>query len=543
MKSLPRLAAMGVAGVVGVVATLAGGCAGGRVEPCPRAPVAEAKGPADAGVGAEAAAPRASYAALFDALAPRIEKHHVFADGRRAFWDAQKAALRRELAEATSREEALVALRHLQLALGDRHCNLGSPTDLKPRRLKLGLETHAVRGEHGPIVRVSEVSDPGLEKTLSVGDEIVAVDGVSMADYVARHPFESNALNPEAALNETANSAVNQLLPWSTVKEGDKRTLRIRHEGKLTEHELTFRRPFRYAKKSEALEIDDSPDMAKISCTQEKRPPYAGYRVAAIGANVCVYRPTNPRAGEPPIVRFLSFMYDINHGDDDATLRTIRSDHDMLKVNLTKDARVILDLHENHGGMNPFVFLSWFAKGPWGHERVHVNVSSAFTEDETRSFLWGNDELVAEYQKSLAEGKSELSYSFLCKGKDCDRKGPRPAELVTTKPVAVLTGQECTSSCDAFSAIWGAFHLGPVVGKQPMHGFTTVRHASPLVGPDNRDMGRFTIALSWEGFEGKGSLEGRPIALDWEAPEAFETRETWVDDAIQRARKLLAEKR
>lgn len=55
-----------------------------------------------------------------------------------------------------------------------------------------------------------------------------------------------------------------------------------------------------------------------------------------------------------------------------------------------------------------------------------------------------------------------------------------------------------------------------------------------------RDLGRFSIALSWEGFAGKPPLEGAPISLDWEAPETFETRKTWLDDAVTEATRRLA---
>jgi hypothetical protein len=50
---------------------------------------------------------------------------------------------------------------------------------------------------------------------------------------------------------------------------------------------------------------------------------------------------------------------------------------------------------------------------------------------------------------------------------------------------------------------------------------------------------RFSLALSWEGFAGKGSLEGKPIALDWEAPDTFEARESWVDASVTEAARLL----
>jgi hypothetical protein len=103
---------------------------------------------------------------------------------------------------------------------------------------------------------------------------------------------------------------------------------------------------------------------------------------------------------------------------------------------------------------------------------------------------------------------------------------------VTEAPVGVVTGPECTSSCDAFSVIWSEAGMGPIVGKQPMHGFTTVRHEFPMRGPDGRSLGQFRVALSFEGFPGKPPLEGAPIRLDWQAPETFATRTSWLDASV-----------
>lgn len=486
------------------------------------------------------AAPSPSYARTFDDLATLIETHHVFAAGRRVVWDTHKAALRRELAAADTREAALAALRHIQHALGDRHCGLHPPTDANPYSLALGLEVHAAQVSGHPVVRVSAVKDPALASRIAVGDTLLAIDGVATETWLAEPPFETNALNPVAALQETAEAAVHVVVPWTTVRENDTRTIRFAHDGTTTDAALVFRRPHRYEQREGRLEIDDAPDIAKIGCTQTEPVPYAGYALELVGNHVCVYRPTAAAAKRPPIVRFLSFNYDFQSGDEDAALRAIRVDHDLLARSLAKDDGVVLDLHENQGGFSPFIFMSWFARAPWGHELVHVRVSSAFSEEVVRRFLWGDDALVARYVAAQNARESELTYPFLCKSASCDRVGPRPSELVTTRPVAVITGSQCTSSCDAFSSMWGSFGLGPIVGKQPMHGFTSVRHTVPVVAPDGRDLGRFTIALSWEGFAGKPPLEGAPIALDWEAPETFETRKSWLDDAVNEATRRLA---
>ncbi len=492
-----------------------------------------------------------SYLPLFTSLVATIDAHHQFAEGRRPFWEAQKPVLQKEFVAAATRDDAIIALQHLQNALGDRHCRLSSPNDLRPKRFSIGLDLVAVAGSGPSDVRayVAAIEDRSLKTRISVGDEVVAIEGASIAAFLAQHPFASNALNPDASRNEALREATHQTAPWTRTKEGDTRTLRIVHSGVSGEHTLRFQRPQTFETPGETFDVDDEPPMAKISCDQEKTGAYKGYAVATVGANLCVYRPIARDSKRPVIVRFLSFMYDINHGDTDAVLRTIKVDHDLLATALKGDDRVIVDLHENHGGYNPFLFLSWFAKKPWGHERVSVHVSKAFSEDETRTFLWGNQRLVDRYQKAAAANQETLEYPFLCAREDapghdhaCDHAPPRPAERVTEAPVAVITGQECTSSCDAFSALWGTFDEGPIVGKQPMHGFTTVRHTFPLVGPDNRDLGRFSIALSSEAFAGHAALEGQPIHLDWTAPEAppvEEGHDAWVDDAVAEAERRL----
>lgn len=119
-------------------------------------------------------------------------------------------------------------------------------------------------------------------------------------------------------------------------------------------------------------------------------------------------------------------------------------------------------------------------------------------------------------------------------------RAPSPPAPREASAPGFLEVFECTSSCDAISAMWSTFHLGPIVGKQPMHGFTSVRRSIPVTAPDRRDMGKFSVALSWEGFVGQPALEGRPIALDWEAPESFETRKTCIDEAVAEATRRLA---
>lgn len=507
------------------------------------------KGPRPAGLATSGASTKPSegpdvlrgkgaYLPLFDALVAKVRRYHVFAEGQGAAFERSLDRLRSEAATAETEAEAMVALTHLQKALGDRHCNLSPPSDVRPSRLGLGLALHTEREASGRVrVRVEEVKDPALEAKVRVGDELVTVDGSPVEAWLTEHPFETNALNPDARLSETAHAIVMQIAPWTTVKEGDTRKLVFANAGELT---LPFRRPFRYEREESLPGIDDSPAMSSIGCTQDGKVPYAGYELASLGVNYCTYRPKaeNRAAQGTRIVRFVSFMYPAR--DSSAQLRWVRVDHDGLVRDLAGAKRVVLDVHENHGGNNPFVFLSWFAKRPWQHELVTVRVSADFAEDEARQFLYGDGPLTKRYLEAAKRGDGWLTYPFLCTGEGCEGlRGPRPAERVTEAPVGLVTGPECTSSCDALSVIWAEYGMGPIVGKQPMHGFTSVRHEFPMRGPDGRVLGLFRLALSHEGFKGKPPLEGAPIRLDWQAPETFATRESWLDASVAEVDKRL----
>ncbi|NUP12839.1 MAG: hypothetical protein HOW73_42920 [Polyangiaceae bacterium] len=536
--------------ILGASLSLAGsGCSQARRQ-SPSAPTRS--GPAPVGAApAKADAPAkpkdgvpATYLELFDDLVAKVEKHHVFAEAKKPRWPGDKARLRKVFEGVKTREDALVALAQLQAALGDRHCYLSPPTDLRPTRLALGIELFAETSGADTIVRVADILDPDLANNaveISIGDEIVAVDGQSVEDWLAANPFASNSLNDRVALSERADTIVAARLPWTRVQKGDKRTLRLRRNGQEHDVSLTFVHPSKWEDATE-INFDHSPAMSTIGCRADKHPLYSSFELSAVGTNLCVYRPTTGKR-DTRLVRYLSFRYPYNGASDD--VRAAKADHDLLARELEKARAVVLDLHENRGGNNPFVFLSWFAKKAWDHQQVHVTVSRDFPEDDVRQFLFGDPTMIERYQTAAAAGKTVESWPFLCPkdGKlatdgTCEARGPRPSEQVTKAPVAVVTGPDCTSSCDSFVADWSAFEMGPLVGQQPAHGFTTVRHSYALVAPDGRDLGRFRIALSWEAYPRHGApLEGAPVKLDWETPATFETRDTWIDEAVKEARR------
>ncbi len=489
-----------------------------------------------------------AYLALFDNLVAKIEAHHVFADKPKARWPDAKKALRAEFETVRTRAEAFVALDHLEAALGDRHCYMTPPSDLRQMRLSLGITVFPEETGGEPTVYVDDLLDPAIagnsELDIQSGDRIVAIDGVSLGDYLTAHPFESNSLNPAMARAETVGTIASAHLPYSLVKKGDVRTLRLRRGDKEHDAKLAFVHPSKWEDAGEQS-FDDAPAMASVGCRHDRSPLYDDFELSAVGTNLCVYKPTKGKR-DTRLVRFISFDY--ARGEPSDGLRAARADHDLLLRELAGAKAVVLDVHENHGGNNPFVFLSWFIGKPWDHQQIHTKPSTDFNEDELRQDFFGSTERVRLYRDAATRGVTDLSWPFEClddagkpvQGGTCESKGPRPKERVTEAPVAMVTGFECTSSCDSIASEWAAFHMGPIVGQQPAHGFTTVRHAYSLVGPDGRDLGQFRISLSWEEFPRDGKpLEGREIALDWEAPASFAEHKHWVAASVDKARGLV----
>lgn len=502
-----------------------------------------------AGVGGERIPE--NYIPLFERLVSLVEKHHVFAENQMVRWVVDKSRLYEEFARAGSREDALVAVFHLQNSLRDRHCSLQPPGDLHQDEIGLGISLFVeVTGER-TLVRVDKILDSGLaeapDRAVAEGDLVIAVDGKPVEAWLLEHDLDSNSLNDATRRSEQANAIVSVMLPWSRVKHGDTRTLTLRREGTQWDQKFTFADSSRWGR-SPSLTLDDAPSMASVSCRSEPGQVYPGFTLSSVGLNVCVYHPVEETAHNKKglrLVRFLSFRYELRSASDG--LRAARADHALLSRELADADAVILDLHENRGGNNPFVFLGWFADKPWDHQQIHMRVSSEFSEQEVRRFLWDDPKLVDAYKSAVGGGLSEIDWPFLCRrdGEEvlsgtCRAQGPYPSERVTEAPVAVISGPDCTSSCDSLVASWSAFSMGPVVGLQPAHGFTTARHSFPIADANGTDLGQFSIALSWEAFPGLNvPLEGAAIRLDWEAPLTFETRDSWVDLSIEEATRRL----
>jgi hypothetical protein len=490
------------------------------------------------------------YAAIFDAVVAKVEKHHAFAPGVRDTWNADKPELRLQFVQAKTDEQATTALFHLQNALRDAHCYVTWPEhEVLPA--SLGLRVFAQPRASSVFesqVLISKIDNPMLtqgDDALAIGDEIIAVDGVAVADWMRANRWngDSNTLNAISWGQGLADSIVSGSDVTSNTQHGDDRKLTMKRGSRTWDRTLSFAAPIEDLAETIAFVFDEPTSVGDITCRGESQSPYADFELTAVGVNLCIYKPKKSAKAidsRARLVRFFLFMY---RGEEGDSSRYLRVDHDTLKRELTLASAVVLDVHENPGGVNPYIFMGWFAGKPWHHRTEHFQISAGLTDAELMTATNHNTVAIERYKQLLAAGKSEMVGPFICNhnGKKqltgiCPPQGPLPTQLVTQAPVAVIVGPQCASSCDSLAEEWSSSKLGPVLGLQPQRGFTSVRHAFPVKRADGSQLGVLRVALTWaEGSATQRSIEGVPMKLDWEAPYTFATRSTWIDAAVSEA--------
>ena len=171
------------------------------------------------------------------------------------------------------------------------------------------------------IVRVNEIQHKALPsesgKGIAEGDEIVAVDGRPTEPWLAAHPYESNSQNGIVARAEQARAIVVERLPWSSVRLGDARTLRVRRADSEWDLNLTFQRPT--WEDDDEVSFDTAPSMKAVGCRAGETCHLREFKLAAVGTNVCVYKPIGGRTSvrkDTRLVRFVSFSYHLGESSD-----------------------------------------------------------------------------------------------------------------------------------------------------------------------------------------------------------------------------------
>jgi hypothetical protein len=149
-------------------------------------------------------------------------------------------------------------------------------------------------------------------------------------------------------------------------------------------------------------------------------------------------------------------------------------------------------------------------------------------QEELVQAFFGSTSEADAYRAAQKEGKSWLEAHFL---REPAVLAPNPADQVTTRPVALLVGPRCASSCDDLATAFASDGLGPVVGRQTAHILTTTRLPLPVVDEEGSSLGTLQVALSYSTRgEDPRSVEGAPLKLTKTLPRRFAERAN--DDAL-----------
>jgi hypothetical protein len=478
--------------------------------------------------------------AVFERMVAMVRRYHLFAPqtaknlGKE--WEQDLPRLRAEFAAVRDEAALSLALWHFGNSLHDVHCQFRAKE--RGERIKLGFRAGVEKQGAGHQFYVERVQDQALRGQLEEGDVVVAIDGVPAAKLLDEHDVVSNMNSKDNIAFDVAGWLTSRRISTTHVRAGATSSWTVRARNGGPERTLSI------AWKKSSSSDDDSDfaiDYASKDCVNSDGKDYGnGYTLAARGYRVCIYTSKEPKYRDYPIVRQASFRYDeILHG--------VLADHALLERTFAaaKPKGVVLDMQENHGGINPNLFIEWWTDKPYDDTETHMLLDEKLLKDEQGAphISSVNDAIKAWYGEALRSRRPEQRVSagrpFMCKPDTCTWDNHYvPKHRVTKAPVALVLGPGCGSSCDALAWHFDKDDLGPIVGRAGMAGLTTHRARFDIAAAEGRPvLGQIDFAISYDTLAGREeSIEAVPVKLDVPIDRTFENHRRFdallVDGAI-----------
>ena len=473
---------------------------------------------------------------LFNDLVSKIDEFHIFSERTQQNlnfkWSDGKEEYKRWFAEASNREELLWAIMKLQNSLHDKHCDgrryYYQYSDTSPL-FYLGFKVEVER-HNGEFRYYVSDETKGVKK----GDIVQKIDGMEVREYINRFWHLSPSNSFEHIYKDLAYYVTHRINNINEFRKKDFSTMvfQPRNGGK------SYPVKFEWKKKEEKRRGgNDIIEYYSDKCHDLPEIDYGSYKLDFFGNNYCVYTSSAKERKEYPIVRFFSFNYDDTN--------FIRTDYIALKkwIDSKKLNGIIFDLRENHGGNNPNFFLDWFTDRPYVDNFVKMKIHDYLAEPNVlrQSMLWGPqiDWYMKEWRQKKNTSKRYTSMRpFFCNQGDCywDNKY-QPRNILTKKPMAMITGPGCVSSCDAVVYRLSEDKILPIIGERSSAAYTSHRLSIPVLNPaDKKEISQFIYAVSTD-HDGntKKPIEGYAPPLYEEVYKNFENNDYYDELLVGKA--------
>ena len=517
---------------VAFLALFMGGCVHGSSAPVAPAGVVAAPGDVfpDEAVRLE----------LFAFLVDAIREYHVFNAPPHtpdAEWEAHLPGIEAEFREAEDLLSLNIALHHLGNSLRNPHCFFsagGVLEDLPSMTLTSGFRLKAEVFDGSPRLYLGSIEDESLG--VAPGDVLVAIDGTE--NPLVTHSLDSHQNYSYGLARDVARHLSSTRTSQSTYQldETTRWTFAPREGGERVEIETRWKESEREPGPSDFSELEYEGDACGTLSDRHYGP---GYRRTAAGMNYCLYASDHPDFKAYPVVRYFSFFY-IPPGYSTDMYHTIRAEWYGLSAHLDalEDVEgIVLDLRDNTGGFSPNLFLSWWATKPWDTGYEHKRAIPALLEEPLASAVFRRTSQREAYRAQLEAVPPDADF-LAPQAWDPTPGGSMtrtPDRRVTDRPVALLVGPGCVSSCDSFSLSWSRNDMGPLVGERTASAYTSSRLRLPVKAGDLQ-LGTLSLAIGYETLgDDPTSTEAVPIPLTVSIPHTFDNTDSYDADVVSAA--------
>lgn len=466
---------------------------------------------------------------VFDNTVSRIRRYHEFSASsfrnRGRNWDDDVEYLRGKMKQADTHVGIMRIFAELQNSLLDPHLRfLPASTQAEQSYFVLPLTLQVSPQENGtPSLRIIGTSG-GLGQRIPVGSEVSSFDGRDVSDVLEDFRFSSADNQDSIAFRNIATAIVQrEAVLW---RELSGKSVRLEYttsdDGQAQSVDLAWERVvWEMPSLDNGLSLD-------FQCSGAAPANYGPYELSAVGARVCVYTSNEKPYRHFPIVRHHSFYY--GHETHLARLDYWTVQKALKGVDVHG---VVIDLRDNMGGDNPYVFLDWWAPGDYEGEYITVRLHEDLLdpEDSTVIDTFGSEELAEQYRERAMRGETTWEFPFLCTNPNCNNGHWTPKGTIIRAPIALLVGPQCASSCDTFAAVFSTHDFGILVGEPTAAAYTAYRMPLSVADDKGALIGTMHVAFSRSRIGSSSQwVEGMPLHIDvpvesrWEPSESYDRR-------------------